>query len=238
MKDVILLPTYNEKENIKLIVPEIFKILPDIYILVIDDNSPDGTASEVKNLMSHFAHLSILERQAKTGLGNAYKEAMIKVMTDPEVRSIITMDADGSHHPKYLVDFLANISNYDLIIGSRYVKGGGVQNWEFWRKKLSSFGNLYAKILTGLKIHDFTAGFMCIKKEYLAQVDFDKLGSAGYSFLIELKFYLIHYLHARAYEVPIIFMSRREGESKISNQIIGEGMRTPWRLFWKRLWKK
>lgn len=235
MKDIILLPTYNERENIKLIIPEIFKLLPDIYILVIDDNSPDGTAGEVKKLMAAYPHLSILERRAKTGLGNAYKEAMTKVMADEEVRSIITMDADGSHDPKYLVDFLANISQYNLIMGSRYIKEGGVANWELWRKLLSRFGNFYARVLTGLKIHDFTAGFMCISKDYLKQVDFDKLGSAGYSFLIELKFYLIHDLKARVKEVPIIFLSRREGESKISNQIISEGIKTPWKLLWKRL---
>lgn len=238
MKDVLLLPTYNERENIRLIVPEIFALLPDIKILVIDDNSPDKTAEVVKELMKQYPNLSILERQVKDGLGNAYITAMKQVMNDVDVRSIITMDADGSHRPEYLKDFLANIDNYDLLIGSRYVKDGGVENWEFWRKQLSRFGNLYAKILTGLPINDFTAGFMCISRPYLQKMDFSDISSAGYSFLIELKFYLIHKYKARVKEVPIIFASRREGESKISNQIISEGIRAPWRLFLKRLWKK
>lgn len=238
MKDVILLPTYNERENVKVIIPEIFDLLPDIHILVIDDSSPDKTAEAVKDLMNKYPNLSILERKVKDGLGNAYITAMKQVIEDPEVRSVITMDADGSHQPKYLKDFLANIDDHGLIIGSRYVKGGGVADWEFWRKKLSSFGNTYAKVLTGLPINDFTAGFMCIARPYLQKMDFSDIGSAGYSFLIELKFYLIHKHKAPVKEVPIIFASRREGESKISNQIISEGIRAPWRLFLKRLWKK
>lgn len=238
MADIILIPTYNEKENIKLIVPEIFNIFPEIKILVIDDNSPDGTAAVVKFLMEKYSNLSLLERRHKTGLGDAYKEAMGRVVKDKEIRSIITMDADGSHSVEYLKDFFAKNQDYDLIIGSRYVSGGGVENWESWRKELSRFGNLYAKFLTGLKINDFTAGFMCINREFLEKLDLNKIGSSGYSFLIELKFYLIHEFKACVYEVPIIFKSRREGESKISRQIIGEGIKAPLRLFLKRLWKK
>ncbi len=171
-------------------------------------------------------------------MGEAYKDAMQRVIEDKNVRSVITMDADGSHSPQYLKEFLNNISQYDLVIGSRYVKDGGVENWEFWRRNLSRFGNLYAKTLTGLPINDFTAGFMCIRREFLEKLDFNRVGAAGYSFLIELKFYLINKLKAQVKEVPIIFKSRREGESKISNQIIREGMKTPWRLFFKRIWKK
>jgi len=238
MKDIILLPTYNERENVKIIIPEIFELIPEIFILVVDDNSPDGTAGVVKELMGKYPDLSILERKDKTGLGNAYKEAMKKVIGDKEARSVITMDADGSHSPQYLREFLDNIEKYDLIIGSRYVAGGGIENWELWRKNLSRFGNLYAKILTGLPINDFTAGFMCIRREFLTKLDFSRIGASGYSFLIELKFYLINKLGAKVKEVPIIFKSRREGESKISNQIIREGMKTPWRLFLKRIWRR
>lgn len=238
MTDIILIPTYNEKENIKLIVIEIFNFLPEVKILVIDDNSPDGTAAAVKLLRGKYHNLSLLERQHKTGLGDAYKDAMSKVVKDKQIRSIITMDADGSHSAEYLKDFLDNISQYDLIIGSRYVKGGGVVNWERWRRYLSMFGNLYVKIFTGLPINDFTSGFMCIKKEFLENLDLNRIGSSGYSFLIELKFYLIHEFKVRVYEVPIIFKSRREGESKISRQIIREGIKTPLRLFLKRLWNK
>jgi len=235
--DIILLPTYNEKENIEVIVPEIFNILPEVRILVIDDNSPDGTANAVKSLIEKYPNLSLLERQHKTGLGDAYKEAMLKVIKDKEIRSIITMDADGSHSVEYLKDFLIKSHNFDLIIGSRYVKDGGIENWERWRKELSRFGNLYVKVLTGLPINDYTAGFMCIRREFLEKLDLNKISSSGYSFLIELKFYLIYGLKARFFEIPIIFKSRREGESKISRQIIGEGIKTPIRLFLKRVWK-
>lgn len=238
MKDIILLPTYNERENVKLIIPEIFRLIPEINILVIDDNSPDKTAEVVKKLMLGYPNLSILERQNKTGLGDAYKDVISRIIEDKEIRSIITMDADGSHSPEYLKEFLANINSYDLIIGSRYIKRGGVENWELWRKNLSKLGNLYAKILTGLKINDLTAGFMCVRREFLERINFQEIGSSGYSFLIELKFYLIHGLKARVKEIPIVFKSRREGESKISNQIISEGIKAPWRLLRKRIWRK
>lgn len=238
MIDILLLPTYNERENVKKIVPEIFELLPELNILVIDDNSPDGTALAVEEMMANFPNLNILKRANKTGLGNAYKEAMLMMLTRNDLRSIITMDADGSHQSKYLLDFLSNIEKYDLIIGSRYVNGGGVENWEMWRRYLSRFGNLYSKMLTGLPINDFTAGFMCIKKDLLNKVDFTSIGASGYSFLIELKFNLINDLKASVYEVPIMFKVRREGESKLSNSIISEGMKTPWRLFLKKIWKK
>lgn len=238
MKNIILIPTYNEKENIKLIVPEIFALLPETKILVIDDNSPDGTAEAVRSLIKQYANLSLLERQNKTGLGDAYKDAISRVVKDKELYSVVTMDADGSHSPEYLPGFLEHIKQYDLVIGSRYIKGGGVSNWENWRRYLSKFGNLYAKIFTGLPINDFTAGFMCIKRELLEKLNLDMIGSSGYSFLIELKFYLIHGLGARVYETPIIFKSRREGESKLSRQIIREGVKAPLRLFLKRLWRQ
>lgn len=233
-----MIPTYNEKENIKFIVSEIFNFLPAVKILVIDDNSPDGTAGTVKLLMEKYPNLFLLERQHKTGLGDAYKDAISKVLENKEIGSIITMDADGSHSPEYLKDFFAKKRDFDLVIGSRYVSGGGIENWERWRKELSRFGNLYAKLLTGLPINDFTAGFMCIKREFLEKLDLNKIGSSGYSFLIELKFYLIHEFKARVCEIPIIFKSRREGESKLSRQIIGEGFKTPLRLFLERLWRK
>lgn len=238
MKDIVLMPTYNERENVKLLIPQVFAIVPEIHILVIDDNSPDGTAGAVKSLMSQYSHLSLMERQKKTGLGDAYKEAINQVIADKQIRSVITMDADGSHDPKYLPAFLAAIQDNDLVIGSRYIKGGGTENWEYWRRKLSKFGNLYAWLLTGLQINDFTAGFMCIKRDYLEKFDLQKISSAGYSFLIELKFYLINEFKAKATEIPIIFRSRYGGESKLSRQIIKEGIKTPLRFFWQRLWKK
>jgi dolichol-phosphate mannosyltransferase len=236
MRDILLLPTYNERENIKDIIPEIFSFVPELHVLVIDDNSPDGTAQAVETLMAVYPNLKLFRREKKTGLGNAYKEAICLVREDNDIRSIITMDADGSHQPKYLMDFLANINEYNLIIGSRYIKGGGVENWELWRRCLSRFGNVYSKIFTGLPINDFTAGFMCIDRQYLKKINFSNVGASGYSFLIELKFNLIYVLKAKVKEVPIIFKVRREGESKISNSIIREGIVTPLKLFYKRIW--
>lgn len=237
MKDIILLPTYNERENVKVIIDKIFTLLPDIHILVIDDNSPDKTAEVVKGLMEKYPNLNILQRQEKTGLGDAYKEAIKQVIEDKDIMSVVTMDADGSHSPEYIKDLLANINDYDLVVGSRYVKDGGVEDWELWRKKLSSFGNLYAKILTRLKINDLTAGFICVKREILEKIDFSHVGASGYAYQIEFKFMCVHVAKAKVKEVPIVFKSRMEGESKISNQIISEGLIVPWKLFFKYLWK-
>ena len=234
MRDVILLPTYNERENVKLIIPEIFELIPEINILVIDDNSPDGTALEVEELMVEYPNLSILKRQGKEGLGKAYIDAMKRVRQDKDVRAVITMDADGSHSPEYLKDLLREIENCDLAVGSRYVKNGGVKNWELWRKCLSKYGNLYASSLAGLKINDVTAGFMCVRRDFLERVDMGRINSSGYAFLIEFKFFLIKVLKAKVKEAPIIFYQRREGETKFSRRILFEGLRTPWRLFIKR----
>ncbi|MBT4349495.1 polyprenol monophosphomannose synthase [bacterium] len=238
MKNLILLPTYNERENVEIIIKEIFALLPNIHILVIDDNSPDKTAEVVKNLMKQYPNLDILERQEKQGLGAAYKDAITKSIRDKDIYSIITMDADGSHATEYLPVMLINIKEYDLIIGSRYVKGGGVEDWEFFRKKLSSFGNLYAKFWTGLKINDLTAGFVCVRREILEKINFDHISSSGYAYQIEFKFMCAYTLGARVKEIPIIFKSRRQGESKISNQVISEGVILPIKLFFKRLWKR
>ena len=235
MKDVILLPTYNERDNVGWIIPAIFKLLPNIYIVVIDDNSPDKTADVVKDLMKRYPNLRILERQKKSGLGNAYKDGMQRVIKDKEVRAIISMDADGSHDPQYLKTMLDNIEEYDLIVGSRYIKGGDIENWEVWRKNLSRWGNVYAKFLTGLPVNDLTAGFMCTRREYLEKLDLDNIGSDGYSFQIEFKFNLINKFKAKVKEIPIVFKERRGGESKLSNQIISEGLKKPWQLFWQRL---
>ncbi len=237
MRDLILIPTYNEKNNISFLVPEIFSALPSIHILVIDDQSPDGTAAQAVKLQKIYPNLHLLSRSIKNGLGEAYKAAYASVRGQSDIRAIITMDADGSHQVKYLKDLLARIEDYDLVIGSRYLPGGGVENWEWWRQFLSRAGNIYSRLLTGLPIHDLTAGFICVRREVIDRIDFSKIGSAGYAYQIEFK-YQVSKLNLRITEVPIIFKNRREGESKLSNQIISEGLKTPLKIFWQRLWKK
>ncbi len=234
MKDVILIPTYNEKENVRELIPKIFALVPEAHITVIDDNSPDGTAAQVRRLMREYPALSIIERPKKEGLGAAYKDALGRVIRDPEVFSVTTMDADGSHDPSYVPLLLEGAREYDLVIGSRYISGGGVENWEPWRMYLSRFGNLYSRFFTGLPVRDLTAGFVCIQKELLEKIDFTRFGSSGYAYQIEFKFHCIHSLGAKWKETPIIFKNRREGESKMSRHIIREGLKTPIRLFFER----
>jgi dolichol-phosphate mannosyltransferase len=234
-RTVILIPTYNERENIVLLLGEIFELHPDISVMVIDDNSPDGTGASVRALTQRYPNLSLFMRERKEGLGAAYKAGMIHALKDPNITHVITMDADGSHAAEYIGAMRAAHADYDLVIGSRYVRNGGIENWEMWRYFLSKFGNIYARVITGLPTRDMTAGFMSIRADLLRHVDFSLTHAAGYAFLMDLKFSLIHTLGARVVEVPITFKSRREGESKISGNIIMEGLKTPWRLFRRRL---
>jgi dolichol-phosphate mannosyltransferase len=226
-KTVILLPTYNERQNVGLIVPEIFQVEPEVYVLVIDDSSPDGTADTVRSMMNIYPNLA-------QGLGEAYKAGMLQVLADTTVERIIIMDADGSHAAAYLPDMLLASQNYDLVIGSRYVNGGGIENWAKWRYALSQWGNFYARSIVGLSVKDLTAGFVCFNAHVLRNVDFSKVHASGYAFQIELKFYTVYTLGCSVKEIPIMFKARREGESKISLHIIREGLKTPWRLFYRR----
>lgn len=235
-KTVVLIPTYNERENIQRLVPELFALHPDLFIVAIDDNSPDGTGESVRSMMKQYRNLSLLSRREKQGLGEAYKAGMKRALKDPAVDAIITMDADGSHTAEYIAGLLSAGRRYDLVIGSRYVRGGGIENWEAWRYALSRYGNLYARTITGLPIRDLTSGFMLFNAALLRKVDFSRLQASGYAFLMELKFCMARALGGRVTEVPILFRSRREGESKISRHIISEGLKTPWRLLYRR-WK-
>jgi dolichol-phosphate mannosyltransferase len=234
LKSIILLPTYNEKENIITLVPEIFSSHPDIHILVIDDNSPDGTADTVRLQMKTYPNLRLLSRPGKQGLGVAYKHGLQYVLQDKEIDRVIMMDADGSHAVVYIHQLLRASENNDFVIGSRYVKGGAIENWEKWRFLLSRYGNLYARTLSGLPVRDITAGFLCFNASLLRIMDLDGIGASGYAFLMNLKFSAIREARARVIEVPITFMCRREGESKISHHIIREGLKTPLQLFVRR----
>lgn len=233
MKNFIILPTYNEKENIASLVKEIFLLISDINIMVVDDNSPDGTAAVVENLMVRYPNLSILKRPMKNGLGRAYIDSFKKLLNREDIENVITMDSDFSHSPKYLPQMLEEIKNYDLVIGSRYIKGGGITNWEFWRRFLSRGGNLYVRMLLGRKINDWSSGFNCIRMSALKKIDLDKVKFYGYAFLSCLKYFLIK-TEARVKEIPIIFEERRGGESKMSGNIIREGILAPWKLLFTK----
>ncbi len=233
MKNVIILPTYNERENIGPLIELIFSLIPEIHILVVDDNSPDGTAVAIKKLQAQYPGLSLLERPVKNGLGEAYIEGFKRLLADPDIKNIVMMDADFSHNPKYLSQMIAEAENYDLVIGSRYIKGGGIAKWEFWRKILSAGGNFYVRILLGRRVHDWTGGFNCIKADYLRKVNMDKIDLSGYAFIMGLKYFLIK-AGASAKEIPIIFEARRGGESKLSHHIISEGIIAPWKIILKK----
>lgn len=233
MKSVIILPTYNERENVGLLIKEIFSVLPEISILVVDDNSPDGTGKAVLDLVNQYPNLELLERQEKSGLGSAYIAGFRKVLEDSEIVKIMMMDSDFSHNPKYLPQLFAMGRSYDLVIGSRYVSGGGILKWEFWRKFLSALGNFYARLLLGKGVYDWTGGFNCINAEFLKKIDLASIDLSGYAFIIGLKYFLVE-AGARVKEIPIIFEARRGGESKISNHIIREGVIAPWKLIFGR----
>lgn len=237
MKDVILIPTYNEKENIQHTIACVFNYVTNVEIVVIDDNSPDGTRDIVREMQKKDPRIFLLERDKKEGLGAAYKSAIANVLLDKDVRTIITMDADGSHDPIYLPEFYKLLQTYDLVVGSRYVKGGGVQDWEAWRLMLSRFGNIYSRMLTNLNVRDLTAGFVGVRRDILEKIDWSEVGSTGYAYQIEFKYHCIKEGKSQVVETPILFKNRREGESKISNHIIREGLKTPFKLFIKK-WQK
>ncbi len=229
MKTTIILPTYNEAGNITSIIERILSVVPEVTILVADDNSPDGTADVVRSLTQKHKQVELFFRGKKEGLGRAYLSAFRHVLQRSDVEFIVTMDADHSHDPEYLPAMLECAKTHDVVVGSRYCHGGGTQGWEFWRVVLSRFGNLYARFVTRTPVNDMTAGFIVLRASFLRSSPLERIELSGYAFLMELK-YLLWRRGARMAEVPIIFKNRREGESKITNHIIREGLIAPWRL--------
>ncbi len=238
MVDVIIIPTYNEKENIGRLLKIVSSILPSVSILVVDDNSPDKTFREVENLKKEIPNLDLLLRQEKEGLGKAYVDAISRVLADPDVRSVCTMDADFSHSPQFLSQMFQEIGRgIDVVVGSRYVKGGGIVGWPLWRKLLSRGANLYGQIFFHLPIRDCTSGFMCINAALLRRINLKEISASGFAFLVELK-YALWKKGACFAEVPIIVENRKEGQSKITTGIILEGVATSWKVIRKDYSKK
>ena len=228
----ILLPTFNENDNIEGILRRIFEVVPQASVLVIDDASPDGTGRTVARLAEEFENVKLLDRARREGLGRAYIAGIAESLEDADgecADAIITMDADFSHDPGHLPEMIEAAASHDVVIGSRYVRGGGVADWEAWRRALSAGGNLYSRMVTGMPVRDATSGFQLVRTEALRKIGYRRIAASGYAFQIELK-YRLWRSGARLVETPITFQTRRGGESKLSSHIVREGVLTPLRL--------
>lgn len=220
---LVIIPTYNEKENIENIIRCVFSLQPEFHVLIIEDNSPDGTAAIVKGMQKEFPDLYMIERKGKLGLGTAYI-AGFKWALEHGYQYIFEMDADFSHNPHDLVRlYEACAGGADLSIGSRYVTGVNVVNWPMSRVLLSYFASKYVRFITGMKVHDSTAGFVCYTRRVLETIDLDAIRFKGYAFQIEMKF-TARTLGFHLEEVPIIFTDRTLGTSKMSKGIIKEAV--------------
>ncbi len=224
VSNIVIIPTYKERENIEAIVKSISSLKPIFDILIIDDNSPDGTASIVKDIQKLFPNLHLIERPGKLGLGTAYI-AGFKWALEKGYNYIYEMDADFSHDPRDLVKLYQACSENgaDLAIGSRYISGVNVVNWPLSRVLMSYVASIYVRMVTGMKIMDTTAGFKCYKKEVLKNIRLDKIKSVGYGFQIEMKFKTWK-LGYKIIEIPIIFTDRKLGASKMSGGIFNEAL--------------
>ncbi len=227
-KVLIIIPTYNEIENIEKIIRDIRNIDNDLHILVVDDNSPDKTGAKVKGMRSEFPNLHLVEREGKLGLGTAYV-AGFRFALKNGYDFIFEMDADFSHDPREIPNFLNAIAESDLVIGSRYIKGVNVVNWPLSRLLLSYFANRYTSIVTGMPLKDSTGGFKCFRREVLEAINLEKVHSGGYSFQIEMNFKAWK-KGFRVKEIPIIFIDRAVGKSKMSQEIIREAVWMVWKL--------
>jgi dolichol-phosphate mannosyltransferase len=228
-KTMIVVPTYNEKENIERLISMLLEAGPDVNVLVVDDNSPDRTAECVEAIASHNPRVRLIKRPGKMGLGTAYITGF-KDALEHGAEIVIQMDADFSHDPRYISDFREAIEGNDLVIGSRYVKGVNVVNWPMGRLLLSYLANLYTRVITGLPIHDATSGFKCFRREVLESINLTEIISDGYCFQIEMTFRAWR-KGFRVAEIPIVFVERHSGTSKMSKHIIWEAI---WKVWWFR----
>lgn len=231
MSIAVIIPTYNEKENLPLMVDRLRSLaLDDLSILVIDDNSPDGTGALADELAAHFQdQLTVIHRTGKLGLGSAYITGF-KHLLATDTDFIVQMDADFSHQPEKLVEFVSAIEDCDVVFGSRYVPGGSLDHdWPAWRKGLSNFGNTYARTILGMPVRDLTGGFRLWRRETLAAIPLERVRSNGYVFQVELA-YVIYRLGFKIKEVPIYFAERKMGKSKMNFSIQVEAALRVWGL--------
>jgi dolichol-phosphate mannosyltransferase len=230
MSDVlVVVPTYNERENLPAIVAAVHRELPEADLLIVDDNSPDGTGQLADELAAKDAKVTVLHRQGKLGLGTAYI-AGFKQALKRNYQYLFEMDCDFSHDPKYLPIMLARArAGADLVLGSRYVDGGGTVNWGPLRKLISRGGSLYARTILGVGVHDLTGGFKCFRRHVLETLDLDSVSAQGYGFQIEMTYRVVKRGFA-VEEVPIVFVDRRVGQSKMSKKIFVEALTLVWKL--------
>jgi len=227
-KTLIIIPTYNELKNIQKLISQLRSEYPAIDILIVDDNSPDGTGKLVNELSASDSQLKLIEREGKLGLGTAYVRGF-KYAIENNYELVIQMDADFSHDPRVIKQFLESIEENDVVIGSRYIKGVNVVNWPMSRLLLSYFANIYTKVITGMPIYDATGGYKCWRREVLEAINLDKITSNGYSFQIEMNFKAWK-KGFKLKEISITFVDRTDGSSKMSKKIVHEAIFMVWKL--------
>ncbi len=228
MKNLIIIPTYNESQNIEKLINKIFRLINEIDILIVDDNSPDKTYEIVQKLSENNKRINLIKRAGKLGLGSAYIEGF-KFALDRGYDYILQMDADFSHNPKMIPGMLKECQTNDLVIGSRYIVGINVVNWPMSRLLLSFFASFYVQIITGMGVKDPTSGFKCFKNNTIKAIDLEKIKSEGYSFQIEMN-YRVYEKGLKIKEIPIVFTDRIEGTSKMTSAIIIEAIFMVWKL--------
>ncbi len=232
MRTTVVVPTYNEAENLPKLVSALFSLPLDLRVLVVDDNSPDGTGRVADKLSVKYPdRVSVLHRPGKLGLRSAYLNGFQKVL-EGDAEAVVQMDADFSHDPTALVEMANMLAHKDIVLGSRYVKGGSVdERWPAWRKSLSAFGNYYARTILRMPMRDVTTGYRIWRREVLQQIPFERIQSNGYVFLVEMM-YLAHCLEFKIDEYPIYFADRRWGKSKMSFRIQLEAAFRIWQVWW------
>jgi dolichol-phosphate mannosyltransferase len=226
----VVVPTYDERDTIVALLEELrARLGPAVRVLVVDDGSPDGTGALVREVAARDAGVELLARPAKLGLASAYTTALRRVLDEGREDCVVTMDADFSHQPRDVPRLVEAAATHDLVVGSRYVPGGGIDNWDARRRLLSLAGNWYARTVTATPVRDLTAGLTCLRTDFLRTVPFERIQWRGYAWLIALKT-LCHRHGARIRELPIRFVERRHGRSKLSTHIVSEALLAPWRI--------
>jgi dolichol-phosphate mannosyltransferase len=225
---MVVVPTYNERENLEELVPKVLGQSPEIELLVVDDGSPDGTGAFADELAGKDPRVHVLHRPGKMGLGSAYVQGFKHALGTP-AELIIQMDADFSHDPGVIPDLIENANEKDVVVGSRYISGANVVNWPLQRLFLSYFANVYTHIITGLPLRDSTGGYKCFRRKVLESIDLDAVRSDGYSFQIEVNFRCWRKGFTMK-EIPIVFVDRHSGTSKMSRRIVWEATWLVWRL--------